>query len=34
LLQRLLHDFVPQHNYDYAFVTPAEWFEAMPKGME
>jgi hypothetical protein len=21
LLQRLFHDFVPQHNNDYAFVT-------------
>jgi hypothetical protein len=31
---RLRHDFVPQHNYDYACVTPAECLEATPKGMQ
>jgi len=35
LLQRFsLHDFAPQHNYDYTCVTPAEWIEATPKGMQ
>jgi hypothetical protein len=27
------HDFVPQHNNDYACVTPASCLEAKPKGM-
>jgi len=34
LLQRLFHDFAPQHNNDYACVTPAEYLEATPKGMQ
>jgi hypothetical protein len=33
-MQRLLHDFAPQHNYYYACVTPAECLEATLKGMQ
>jgi len=30
----LRHDFSPQHIYWYAYVAPAEWVEATPKGMK
>jgi len=28
-----VHDFVPQHNNDYACVTPVSTLEAKPRGL-